>query len=134
MSHHIDIGGRADHPRLAAPQTLQQALDRLRARPRRNHMPARNPTRVLDRKLRFVSGPLDLALPKTSRRIVGQRLSNFVETALLAAGAGVENEHLHRHELPGISMAKSSPGFPAYRPHARECTACAPPVCCAGTA
>jgi hypothetical protein len=51
---------------------------------------------VLYRVLSLVIGPLDLPFPKSTRWIVWERIPNVVQTALLAAGAGVENKHVHQ--------------------------------------
>ena len=91
VSHHIDVGRAGNRLRLAAPQTEEQALNGFPARAHRRLVFSGNATGVLDREFSLVIRPLDLTLPNTSRWIVGEGISNFVETALLAAGAGVEN-------------------------------------------
>src|SRR5438552_18644341 len=73
--------------------------------------------------------PLNLAFPERNRRIITDALANFVQGAFLAAGTRIEHEGLHL-----VSRAISSFSPPAYRRRARECIACAPLICLAGTA
>src|SRR5271166_2448008 len=152
VPYYIDIRRGGNRLRLAAPQGLEQVLNGFRARAHRWQVLSRISAKVLDRVLSLVVGPLDLALPKANRRVRWERVPNFVETALLAAGAGVENEDVHlslyrdRTVLTAsllsvtppsrryTSRAKSSPGLPANRLRVRECIVCARPVCCAAIA
>ena len=92
VSHDIDVGRFGNRLRLAAPQALEQALNGLRARARRGQVLSETPREFLIEYSALPSSPLDLPLPNASRRILWERISNFVETALLAAGAGVENK------------------------------------------
>src|SRR5450631_617450 len=89
VPHHINIGRAGNRLRLAAPQTLQQALNRFATRARRCQVFCANAMRILDRGLSLVIYPLDLPLPSTGGWIVWQVSPNLVKTTLLAAGAGV---------------------------------------------
>src|SRR6266851_4611984 len=95
VSHNIDIGRAGNRLRLAAPQAMEQALNGFPTRGHRCPVFPGNSARVLYRAFSGVAGPLDLTFPNATRWIGGDRIPNFVETALLAAGAGVENKHIH---------------------------------------
>ncbi len=95
MANHIDFRKAGNCLGLAAPQTLEQAFDRFAARLDGSQIVDRDTIGVLDRILSLIVDPLDLPLPKAIRGIVRERVSNFVETALLAAGAGIENQDFH---------------------------------------
>src|ERR1035437_10113779 len=102
VSDNIDFGRAGNHLRLAAPQVLEPALDVFPARAARRYVLSGNSAGSLDRVLRLVIfiviiiGPLDLPFPNRRRWVVRERIPNFVETAFLAAGTGVENKHVHQ--------------------------------------
>src|SRR5437660_713401 len=95
VSHDIYIGRAGNRLRLAAPQAVEQALNGFPTRAHRCLVFSGNTARVLYRAFSAVAGPLDLTFPNATRWIGWERIPNFVETALLAAGAGVENKHVH---------------------------------------
>ena len=96
VSHNIDSGRAGNRLRLAAPQRVEQALDRFPTRGHRCLVFPVNSAGVPYRAFSGVARPLDLTLPNATRWIIWERIPNFVETALLAAGTGVENEHIHQ--------------------------------------
>jgi hypothetical protein len=96
VPYNIDFGGAGNRLRLTAPQSLEQARDGFTARIGRRQILYGNSVGILDRKLGPAVDPFDLTLPSTIRWIFGQRIVDFVETALLAAGTGVENKHFHQ--------------------------------------
>src|SRR5208337_2026664 len=95
VSHNIDIGRPGNRSRVAAPQAMEQALDGFAPRAHRCQVFPGNSAGIFYRVLSLVIYPLDLPFPNRSRWIVRERVSNFVETTLLAAGTGVENKHVH---------------------------------------
>src|SRR5450759_5014863 len=96
VSHYIDIGRAGNRLRLAAPQALEQAFDGFTTRGHRCLVFPGNSARVPYRAFRGGAYPLDPTLPNATRWIVWERISNFVQAALLAAGAGVENKYVHQ--------------------------------------
>src|SRR5271157_1787781 len=96
VSHNIDVGRAGNRLRFAAPQALEQALDGFPTRAHRLQVLSGNSMGVLYRVLSLVIGPLDLTLPNATGWLVWECIPNLVETALLAAGAGVENKHVHQ--------------------------------------
>src|SRR5260370_10653054 len=95
VSHSNDIGRAGNRLRLAAPQAMEQALNGFTTRGHRCPVFPGTSARVLYRAFSAVAGPLDLTFPNAIWWIGGDRIPNFVETALLAAGAGGENKHIH---------------------------------------
>src|SRR5712692_8328974 len=95
VSHNIDIGRAGNRLRLAAPQAIEQALNGFPTRAHRCLVFSGSSAGVLDRVFSLVICPLELTLPNATRWIGWERIPNVVETALLAAGAGVENKHVH---------------------------------------
>jgi len=96
VPHHIDFGRIGNRLRLSAPQALEQAADGFSAgRHACQLFLSGNSSGILYRVLSLAIDPLDLPFPNAIWRIGGELVSNFVESTLLAAGAGVEDEHLH---------------------------------------
>src|SRR5258708_17596906 len=86
MSHNIDIGRARNRLCLAAPQVMEQALNGFPTRNHRYKLFSRNSAGVLYRVFSLAICPLELTLPNATRWIGWERIPNFVETALLAAG------------------------------------------------
>src|SRR5208283_5797350 len=96
VPHYIDFGRIGNRLRLSGPQALEQGADGFPAgRHACQLFLSGNPSEILYRVLSLAIDPLDLAFPNAIWWIGWELISNFVETTLLAAGAGVENEHFH---------------------------------------
>jgi hypothetical protein len=91
VAYDIDFGWAGDGLRLASPQSLEQALDGLHARIDQCLVFYGDTAGIFDGVMSMVVDPFNLALPQAGGWIVGDCLSDFVETTLLAAGTGVEN-------------------------------------------
>jgi hypothetical protein len=96
MSNHIDIVRTGNSVRLTAPQTMEQPLYGLLARSGGRDVSYRGSGGVLDRVVCLVIHPFNFAFPKARRRTLREMVADFEEAAFLAAGAGIENEHLHQ--------------------------------------
>src|ERR1700690_1051239 len=95
VPHDIDFRRAGNCLCLSPPQGLEQALDGFDARVHRCLVLYGDTARVLDGIVGLVIPPLNLAFPGANGWVIGDRLSNFVETTLLAAGIGVKDEYFH---------------------------------------
>src|SRR5438876_810299 len=99
VAHDVDFRNITKDTRLTAAQGVQQVIRRQTTRPYRVCVLHRFALCRHDLQFRLVAVPLDLSRPIRLRGNFGHAITDFVETALLAAGPRVKNQKSSLYEI-----------------------------------